>query len=68
MIYDSIHVTCDQCVTVCDIMLTHNPKFKINRNRKQNKKVKSTVFNSDIYSTTKTFLDTISKTIMTAFL
>jgi len=34
-------------VTFCDVTLTHNPKLKINRNRKENEKVKFTIFNSD---------------------
>ena len=34
-------------VIVCDVILTHNPNFKIKRNRKENEKVKSTVFSSD---------------------
>jgi len=34
-------------VIVCDVTLTHNPNFKIKKNRKENEKVKSTVFSSD---------------------
>ena len=55
---DYVTMTCDRCVTVCDVILNPNPKSKIKRNEKGNKinkkmkmkKNKSTAFNSDIAS------------------
>ena len=38
MIYDCMIVTCDRCVTFCDIMLHSNSKSKKNENENKKKK------------------------------
>ena len=43
VIYDCVTMTCDRCVTICDMMLTPNPK-----SRKWNKKYNIIVLESSI--------------------